>query len=157
MILNRSFRAEDTAALKAGMMLEEGLAKADKVDIITPRHLSVVLHQGLNRQIRRMFELLNYEVVRLVRIRIGGLDIGQLKPGKFRYLHEPDFVKLHQDSDKPTKKKAPSAFPTHEGAKPTPRPKLGIRVAPVKSFAAKKSARPFGAPRPMEVQTEFPG
>ncbi len=157
-ILNRSFRHEDTAALKAGMMLEEGLAKADKVDIITPRHLSVVLHQGLNRQIRRMFELLNYEVVRLVRIRIGGLDIGQLKPGKFRHLHEPDFVKLHQGSGQSGKKK-PAAYPTHDGAKPAA-PK-GKRIAPVKPFAAKvakkaaRPERPFGSPRPMTVPTSF--
>ncbi len=152
-ILNRSFRQEDTAALKAGMMLEEGLAKADKVDIITPRHLAVVLHQGLNRQIRRMFELLNYEVVRLVRIRIGGLDIGQLKPGKFRHLHEPDFVKLHQNSNQPGRPKSPVAYPTHEGVKaPAPKAK---RVAPVRAYAAKKTARPFGAPRPMDVPTSF--
>jgi 23S rRNA pseudouridine2605 synthase len=161
-ILNRSFRHEDTAALKAGMMLEEGLAKADKVDIITPRHLSVVLHQGLNRQIRRMFELLNYEVVRLVRIRIGGLDIGQLKPGKFRHLHEPDFVKLHQGSSGQSPKGKPAAYPTHQGAKPGAA--KGKRIAPVKPFAgkaAKKAARPerperpFGTPRPMTVPTSF--
>lgn len=106
-ILNRPFRPDDSTALKAGMQLEEGFARADKVEILSPRHLSIVLHQGLNRQIRRMFELLNYEVTRLVRIRIGSLDIGPLKPGKWRHLHAPDIEKLHASPNASPRRKSP--------------------------------------------------
>lgn len=123
-VINRPYRPEDTAALKAGMQLDEGYAKADSVQIISPRHVSVIIHQGLNRQIRRMFELLNYEVTRLVRIRIGALDIGQLKPGKWRHLHEPDLEKLRQQSDKPVKAGS-TAAKTAPGAKKAVRRNVG--------------------------------
>jgi 23S rRNA pseudouridine2605 synthase len=118
-ILNRPFRVEDAATLRAGMQLEEGLAVADSVEVISPRHVSVILHQGLNRQIRRMFEMLDYEVTRLVRIRIGALDIGQLKPGKWRHLHEPDLERLHLASDKPAGAKKTAARKPRKSQKST--------------------------------------
>jgi len=48
--------------------------------------LSVVIHQGKNRQVRRMCAQAGLEVRRLVRVREGGLPLGDLPPGKWRYL-----------------------------------------------------------------------
>ena len=48
--------------------------------------LEVVIHEGRNRQVRRMCQAANMEVVRLKRIAEGKLKLGQLKPGAWRYL-----------------------------------------------------------------------
>ena len=47
-------------------------------------HLTVVLCEGRNREIRRLFAAAGHEVTRLTRIRIGGLDLGDLAPGAWR-------------------------------------------------------------------------
>lgn len=46
----------------------------------------IILTQGLNRQIRRMCEVLNYHVIKLVRIRIMNITVKGIAPGKWRYL-----------------------------------------------------------------------
>ena len=48
--------------------------------------LSVVIHEGKNRQVRRMCALAELEVKRLIRIREGNLTLGTLPPGKWRFL-----------------------------------------------------------------------
>jgi 23S rRNA pseudouridine2605 synthase len=48
--------------------------------------LEIVLHEGKNRQIRRMLEALGVEVLRLVRVAIGGLELGDLAKGEYRKL-----------------------------------------------------------------------
>jgi 23S rRNA pseudouridine2605 synthase len=49
-------------------------------------HLTVELHEGRNRQVRRIFDALGHEVTRLKRVRFGGLELGELAPGQFREL-----------------------------------------------------------------------
>ena len=48
--------------------------------------MSVVICQGLNRQVRRMCALAELRVERLVRLREGGLELGGLQPGHWRFL-----------------------------------------------------------------------
>ena len=48
--------------------------------------LSVVIHEGRNRQVRRMCALAGLEVKRLKRVREGGLALGRLRPGEWRRL-----------------------------------------------------------------------
>ena len=55
--------------------------------------LEIVLEEGKNRHIRRLLEALRTEVLRLVRIRIGGLELGGLAKGKWRHL-TPDELPL---------------------------------------------------------------
>ncbi len=60
------------------------------------RTFRIILTQGLNRQIRRMCEYLGYQVVRLTRIRIMHLAIGNLRPGEWRYLTHKEIAELRR-------------------------------------------------------------
>lgn len=57
-----------------------------EVEITGKRSFNIVLHQGMNRQIRRMCEYLGYKVVKLKRIRFLNIELGDLKPGEYREL-----------------------------------------------------------------------
>lgn len=48
--------------------------------------LRVVLHEGRNRQIRRMLDQVGHPVIRLRRVRVGAVRLGTLRPGEWRYL-----------------------------------------------------------------------
>jgi 23S rRNA pseudouridine2605 synthase len=97
---DRPFRREMVAKLLKGIPLEEGLAKAVAVHPISPRRLAVILQQGMNRQIRRMFDALGFSVERLVRSRIGSLTMEHIKPGKWRLLRPDEIAKLVQPPGK---------------------------------------------------------
>ena len=56
--------------------------------------LEVIIHQGKNRQIRRMCEALGYQVITLKRVRIMGVRLGDLKPGQYRKLTEQELEEL---------------------------------------------------------------
>jgi len=56
-------------------------------------HLTVELTQGRNREIRRMFEAIGREVTRLKRVRVGGLEIGDLQPGMWRAISRDELFR----------------------------------------------------------------
>lgn len=56
---------------------------------------SIILTQGINRQIRRMCEALGYKVTTLKRIRIMNVELGNLKPGEVRELTEQELKELY--------------------------------------------------------------
>ncbi|HLO70143.1 MAG TPA: 23S rRNA pseudouridine(2604) synthase RluF [Flavipsychrobacter sp.] len=60
------------------------------------RKFRIILTQGLNRQIRRMCEYLGYEVKKLTRIRIMNVELGNLVPGKWRYLTAAEITTIEQ-------------------------------------------------------------
>jgi 23S rRNA pseudouridine2604 synthase len=57
--------------------------------------LRVVLRQGINRQIRRMFEVIGYQVKHLVRTRMGDLRLGELPKGHWRPLSRSELARLN--------------------------------------------------------------
>ena len=63
--------------------------------------LSIIIHEGRNRQIRRMCEAVSLFVVRLKRVRYGSLTMGTLKPGEFRYLTQAEVDSLRHPGQKP--------------------------------------------------------
>lgn len=65
----------------------------------------VVLTQGLNRQIRHMFEKIGHDVLKLQRVSVGSLELGNLKRGDFQLLTEAQYKKIFLDPNKKTKKK----------------------------------------------------
>ncbi|MFT5276300.1 MAG: 23S rRNA pseudouridine2604 synthase [Saprospiraceae bacterium] len=76
--------------LRFGLRLDGQPLKSAKVKKIDDHHMSITLTQGRKRQIRRMCDLVDLRVDRLMRIRIGKLRLGKLPPGKWRYLNEDE-------------------------------------------------------------------
>ena len=77
-----------------GIMLDGQRARIEKVYSVKPTRLRVVLRQGINRQIRRMFYEVGYEVKKLVRTRIGRLRLGDLPRGHWRPLSKSELKSL---------------------------------------------------------------
>jgi pseudouridine synthase len=94
--LDRPFRSENIRRLLDGIPFEEGVARAVAVHAISPRRLALVLQQGYNRQVRRMFDALGFHVEKLVRVRVGSLTTEHLKPGKWRLLRPDEIKRLQQ-------------------------------------------------------------
>src|SRR6266576_5081178 len=80
--------------LHKGVMLDGQRARIDSLHSIKPTRLRVILRQGINRQIRRMFYEVGYEVNRLIRIRIGRLRLGDLPRGHWRPLSKSELQSL---------------------------------------------------------------
>jgi 23S rRNA pseudouridine2605 synthase len=73
-------------ALRTGIDLEDGPTAPAKVSRPAPGMLRITIHEGRNRQVRRMCEAVGHPVVRLVRTRIGPIRDTRLKPGEWRPL-----------------------------------------------------------------------
>lgn len=86
--------------LVKGVYTREGKARAVSVKRLSPRRLEMVLNTGIKRQIRYMMQAVGYRVKKLVRLRIGGLVLNDLKPGKFRVLTPEDIALLLQNDAK---------------------------------------------------------
>jgi len=84
--LDRPWDATLAPKLLRGIFLNGERAKIERLYSIAPTRLRIVLRQGLNRQVRRMFEAVGYRVKHLVRIRIGHLRLGELPRGHWRIL-----------------------------------------------------------------------
>lgn len=72
--------------LREGVELDDGPTAPAKVSLTPPNVLRITIHEGRNRQVRRMCEAVGHPVVRLVRTRIGVLTDRALKPGAWREL-----------------------------------------------------------------------
>jgi 23S rRNA pseudouridine2605 synthase len=72
--------------LREGVELEDGMTAPAKVSAVPPNGLRITIHEGRNRQVRRMCDAVGHPVQRLVRTRIGTLADRRLKPGEWRPL-----------------------------------------------------------------------
>ena len=72
--------------LREGVELEDGMTAPAKVALSPPNLLRITIHEGRNRQVRRMCEAIGHPVRRLVRVRIGSITDRHLKPGTWRDL-----------------------------------------------------------------------
>jgi 23S rRNA pseudouridine2605 synthase len=76
--------------LRRGVRLEDGLTAPAKVKKIrqsgSNSWVEITIHEGRKRQVRRMLEKVGYSVIKLRRIAIGGLKLGDLKPGEIRRM-----------------------------------------------------------------------
>ncbi|HEY4485308.1 MAG TPA: pseudouridine synthase [Nitrospiria bacterium] len=95
--LDRAISPEDLSRLASGVTLEDGVktlpARARQLPTKeTEYRIELTLTEGMNRQVRRMCKALEYRVLELIRVRIGGLELGSLPPGGVRPL-TPDEVR----------------------------------------------------------------
>ncbi len=89
--------------LREGVELDDGITAPAKVGVVAPSLLRIVIHEGRNRQVRRMCEAVGHPVVRLIRARIGPLRDDQLAPGDVRQLTQAEVRSLEQaTSGKPS-------------------------------------------------------
>jgi 23S rRNA pseudouridine2605 synthase len=72
--------------LRDGVDLDDGRTAPAKVSLLSPTVVRIAIHEGRNRQVRRMCEAVGHPVVRLVRVRFGPIADRRLPPGQWRPL-----------------------------------------------------------------------
>ncbi len=96
--LNKPVDRNDLTRLMQGIELEDGKTIFDKAEYVkdNPREVGVEIHSGKNRIVRRMFESMGYEVVRLDRVVFAGLTKKDLPRGNYRHLTKKEvaFLKM---------------------------------------------------------------
>ena len=85
------FTDAEIHALASGVMLEDGMTAPARVKLLRETdngntELSITIHEGRNRQVRRMVAAVGHDTLRLVRVSIGKLTISGLKSGQWRFL-----------------------------------------------------------------------
>jgi 23S rRNA pseudouridine2605 synthase len=89
---------EELEKMRKGLLLDDGMtAPAGIVNVrFSEGHtwMEITLHEGRNRQVRRMLEAVGHSVSRLKRIRFAFLEIGNLKPGEYRSLTQKEINRL---------------------------------------------------------------
>ena len=90
--------AKDLRRLRTGVPLEDGPTAPAKVVEVSPGLLRITVHEGRNRQVRRMFDAVGHPVERLVRTRIGPITDRRLKPGQWRPLTTAEVRKLQEST-----------------------------------------------------------
>jgi 23S rRNA pseudouridine2605 synthase len=82
--------------LAEGVELDDGRTAPAGVRRVAPSRLELVLHEGRNRQVRRMLEAVGHPVTRLRRSRYAGLGPGRLRPGQWRDLTAAEVASLRR-------------------------------------------------------------
>lgn len=89
---------EDIAVLEKGMYLEDGKTAPAKVRKMKKTRenswVEITIHEGKKRQIRRMLYRVGHSVLRLMRVKVGGIEIGGLAPGEMRPLTQKEIERI---------------------------------------------------------------
>ena len=88
------FSEQTLQRLKKPVELDGYTIRAPKMRVIKPGLLEITIHEGRNRQVRRMCEAAGMQVTRLKRVREGKLNLGDLPLGKWRYLTQAEVDQL---------------------------------------------------------------
>lgn len=95
--LDKPFQEEDLKKVEQGLTLEDGPVSVDWInypDTQAPQRVSLEIHHGRNRIVRRIFEHLGYQVEKLDRTYLAGLNKKDLPRGYFRYLNDKEIIML---------------------------------------------------------------
>ena len=94
----------ELSALHKGIELEDGKFLPEEISVIKNNKKSswllMTLREGKNRIIRRALESIEHDVAEIVRIRIGGVELGDLRTGQYRFLTKAETGKLFSFSKK---------------------------------------------------------
>lgn len=92
--LGADFTKENLEDLRRGIELEDGPFRPLRVARTGPNRILLVMKDGRNRVIRRAMSYLGHEVLRLLRTRIGDIELGSLREGEWRYLKKNEKTSL---------------------------------------------------------------
>lgn len=91
---------EQLHSLRHGVLLRDGITSPAKVTVIHPSPkistIEIILHEGRNRQIRRMCEEVGIELLSLTRVQLGPIQLADLKEGTYRILTPKEVLELRQ-------------------------------------------------------------
>ena len=93
---------KDIMKLEKGIRLDDGMTAPAKVRRIPKRTktnswIEMTIYEGRKRQIRRMLDRIGHSVIKLVRTKINGIELGGLEPGKYRFLTPDELKKLQKE------------------------------------------------------------
>ena len=93
--VSRPVTPEFVAAMEAGVVLDDGVKTLPcRVEKTGGYSFKIILMQGLNRQIRRMCEALDYRVTNLKRVRVMNIELGDLRVGSYRKVTAEEYAEL---------------------------------------------------------------
>ena len=93
------FTESEIAEFEAGLQIEDFLTSPAEIKILSVQkdisNVRITIHEGRNRQVRKMCEKVGHPVIKLKRIKFGEIEIGGLKPGEWRFLtkDEIEYIK----------------------------------------------------------------
>lgn len=90
--------AEKISKLRAGIELDDGLTAPAEVFVVGENLVEITIHEGRNRQVRRMFAAIGCEVKRLKRTKFAGLTLAGVAVGKFRRLTSAEIKSLKKSA-----------------------------------------------------------
>jgi 23S rRNA pseudouridine2604 synthase len=133
--VNKSISDDFIQKMANGIPILGTVTQKCLVEKVADKIFKIVLTQGLNRQIRRMCEYLEYEVTKLKRTRIMNVELGYLQAGDWRELTEQEMKEINAMISSSSK--------TEEASTPKEKPKKQVskkKIAPSKNDFNKKSA-----------------
>lgn len=97
-IVNDVVTADDVKKLEKGVFIEGGKTAPARVKILKSEpgrtELTIIIHEGRNHQVKKMFEAIEKNVIFLKRISVGDINLGTLKKGEYRHLTEEEVTYL---------------------------------------------------------------
>lgn len=145
---NQPVLNEHLDLFKSGVFIEKTRMRAKTVDRLSSRRYRIVLETGLKRQIRMMFLALGYQVQKLVRVRVGSLELDDLPLGGWRPLDAKEIARL-QINPKPKLARRPGVKPAKKAAKKVTRQSV---ISDRSKPPAKTSRRPSADSRPISAR-----
>ncbi len=104
-------RREPLRLLTDGVELEDGLARARRVREVESSRgralLEIVMTEGRKREVRRMLAEVGLPVERLARVAFGGVELGDLRQGRWRFLNNTEISRLYASSGASSRKESP--------------------------------------------------
>ena len=92
--VNKPVSAAFIKKMSEGVPILDTVTRPCKVKKLSACEFSIILTQGLNRQIRRMCEALDYRVRKLVRVRVANIALGELPIGQYREIRGAELDSL---------------------------------------------------------------